>query len=518
MTHEYVLSADALRCLVDPESSGDDLVPALAVVRSAQASRRLLMLRAAVDAAMSRFPSEARRADLAGAVRALTRFQRINPGAAAQALGYPFVGPWLERLVRRTRPSTADPGPDLADDLAMVHQLSGRPPTRRRIVAGGAPLVLDITLDDSDAERDCYGVPPHPGLSGAEVERWTDTLCAAWTLLTRDHSGAARLIAEVVSVLTPLAPAPVGVSGSARAAFGAMAMTEPASPVSCCVSLVHEARHSVMNGLLDLVPLLDGDGGDFYSPWRSDPRPAIGLLHGAFAFLGVAEFWRRRSAATGDRAMAQYEYLRTREQVRVAVGSLTGLPELSPAGRHVIELLSAVLARWSADPADPVEAARADQALAIHRYTWRLHHVRPDHDDVVAAVEAWHSGRPTAPAVRAGLRPSDSVRFAADDWRLPGLHPDDQPGPGDAPGLARAARIYRERQAADPADHATWIGLAVTGGMITTRPEVVAAVCREALRRHGEPADPAAVAAWLGTAPDLADAQVGGGSMSHSSR
>ncbi len=46
---------------------------------------------------------------------------------------------------------------------------------------------------------------------------------------------------------------------------------------------------------MHLVPLVRYDRTEtYYAPWRPDPRPAHGLLQGAYAYLGVTEFWQRQ--------------------------------------------------------------------------------------------------------------------------------------------------------------------------------------------------------------------------------
>lgn len=42
----------------------------------------------------------------------------------------------------------------------------------------------------------------------------------------------------------------------------------------------------------------------YYAPWRDHPRPAVGLLQGAYAHVGVTEFWwrRRKSALSAARS------------------------------------------------------------------------------------------------------------------------------------------------------------------------------------------------------------------------
>jgi len=53
------------------------------------------------------------------------------------------------------------------------------------------------------------------------------------------------------------------------------------------VTVAHESQHLKFAALLDGVDLtMPGDGQRCYAPWREDPRPVVGLLQSAYAFLG----------------------------------------------------------------------------------------------------------------------------------------------------------------------------------------------------------------------------------------
>ena len=73
-------------------------------------------------------------------------------------------------------------------------------------------------------------------------------------------------------------------------------MSEPPDPETCACTLTHELQHVKLCAVLDIVRLTVPDDGRrrYYAPWRDDPRPVAGLLQGAYALVGVTEFWRRR--------------------------------------------------------------------------------------------------------------------------------------------------------------------------------------------------------------------------------
>ncbi|MFC6481384.1 HEXXH motif-containing putative peptide modification protein [Streptomyces goshikiensis] len=65
----------------------------------------------------------------------------------------------------------------------------------------------------------------------------------------------------------------------------------------------------------------------FWAPWRSDPRPLEGLLHGAYAHLALAGYWQRAALYGARGAWAQHA--RIRAQVAAALPVIRACPELT---------------------------------------------------------------------------------------------------------------------------------------------------------------------------------------------
>lgn len=165
----------------------------------------------------------------------------------------------------------------------------------RRLRAECAGQVLDVALDD-------LGRPPVGGharrpaqLTGTEYDGWRRRAQGAWAVLVRDHPDtAAALSAGLLSLVSlPHGERLRPHSASFSDAFGCVVLSaphpddEPGAATELAVTLLHEFRHTVLNGLMRLAPLHDGtDDGLYHAPWRDDPRPLIGLLHGADAFAG----------------------------------------------------------------------------------------------------------------------------------------------------------------------------------------------------------------------------------------
>ncbi|MGJ3559379.1 hypothetical protein ACR6C2_13995 [Streptomyces sp. INA 01156] len=115
-------------------------------------------------------------------------------------------------------------------------------------------------------------------------------------------------------------------------------------------------------------------------------------MHGAFAFAGVADFWRvERHALHGHRAdLAHFEFAVWRDAVTQALRSLSA-PEpqacLTDWGRRFVARLASWTAPWAREQAPPRPLATARAEGVDLRVTWRLHHLRAD----PARCASWRS-------------------------------------------------------------------------------------------------------------------------------
>jgi hypothetical protein len=121
---------------------------------------------------------------------------------------------------------------------------------------------------------------------------------------------------------------------------------------------------------MDIAPLTKKDDGSrYYAPWRDDPRPASGLLQGAYAFLGVAGFWRVQSQLP-DGEQALTEFARWREAVRIVVDTLAMSGRLTGPGETFLSGIDRTLSRWEAELIPAQILAAAQQANEEHRERW----------------------------------------------------------------------------------------------------------------------------------------------------
>jgi uncharacterized protein len=198
---------------------------------------------------------------------------------------------------------------DLHWNLTRSEVLTGRPALPTGASAGWEPVRrleagdVCVVLEDTDPYRDCHQWAAAPRLSDAEFAGWRSSFGAAWAQITRDHDVYAPGLAAGLHVITPLCPAPSGrdMSGTARQAFGAVAIALPAEPATLALLLIHEFQHVKLGAVLDLYELYDpADTRQFHVAWREDPRPLDGVLQGTYAHIAVSDYWRVRRHAGGD--------------------------------------------------------------------------------------------------------------------------------------------------------------------------------------------------------------------------
>ncbi|GIF12596.1 aKG-HExxH-type peptide beta-hydroxylase [Actinoplanes teichomyceticus] len=454
---------------------------ALGVLRRARLSRHLLLLR------------EVRRA-VAEDPAWYVRLHALSSDEFRAHCADPMTGLWAARALAalRTGPP-AEPGRAALGDLPEPagHPLSVTCAGRR----------LTVRLDDRGPLRHLLGLPAAAPLRPDEVARWREHLDAAWTILVTRHPEAAGTLAGVLRVIVPARPDPLaeGVSATSAEAFGAVALSAPASGVQLAVALLHETQHSVLNAVHGLFELVHPGTEPGYSPWREDPRPTFGILHGGYAFLAVTRFWRTelRGGCGGE---AEFEFARWRAAVHRMAGRLLGGGRLTAAGARLVTALRDEVEPWLAEPVDPEVVRLADLARADHHARWRLRNLTIAPDDVAAVARAWRAGR-AAPAVASVVAPGRRVTDAGSRLRLiRAVLRGDPPAAGSADAAcvrgdgAAALTAYREAVRRDRADGAAWSGLALVAPQpaLRHRPELVRAAALAAPE-----ADIADLAAWL---------------------
>ncbi|MGV9774632.1 HEXXH motif domain-containing protein [Streptosporangium sp. NPDC003464] len=412
-------------------SAGAGGAAAARLLAATQYSKHVLLVRGVVDTARAAGHPQADAARRGYDI--LTALQAGHPEAVDAVLRYPSVGAWARHTVRRLSESGGPAVPGQLGALAAAAALragtactvevpvtdavltlpsvgqvllpGGAAAATVRCAGGGAEVTAEgfrIEISPSGAETpgwlplralesesggrrlrvliddlDPYRMPGSADLSGrlgpTQVSYWQSALDSAWELLVRHHTTVADETATVASVFAPMAPESGGQSSaSSRETFGCVALSEPLDGCSLAVTLAHEIQHAKLSALLDVVTmLLPDDGSRHYAPWRDDPRPLGGLLQGAYAYLGVTEFWRRQRAHESGKAavLASAEFAQWREAARMVCGTLEGSGRLTAAGEI---FLAGMVARLDGCAAEPVPA----EALALAREAGRRHHDR----------------------------------------------------------------------------------------------------------------------------------------------
>ncbi|MGW6466867.1 HEXXH motif domain-containing protein [Streptomyces rubiginosohelvolus] len=356
-------------------------------------------------------------------------------------------------------------------------------PTHRLPVRQGGP---EVALDDTDPYRDLDRPIPPRRLTPRELATWQRLFAEAVTLLDPGptcaagsgappesaDSGPGTLRPEEIRRIVPwpgrLPNGPVeGLSASTADAFGSMVVAEPPNGAALAETMVHEFQHSKLGALLHLFAMLDDDRTEeHYAPWRPDPRHLPGLLHGAYAFVGVAGFWRDR---IGDRAadpldLAPFRFALRRIQTRTVLRTLATRASLTGPGRRLVAGLTRTVDGWLREPVDGQAVARARAAAAGHRAEWRLRHLRCADEERAGLAAAVRSGTPLPPPRPPRLVPATERTHWRDVRGALYLRPDaaTDPAADTAPGqadvllvhgeAASAREAYREQGAATPGD------------------------------------------------------------------
>ncbi|MEV1245321.1 HEXXH motif domain-containing protein [Nonomuraea sp. NPDC050022] len=418
------ISEDVFADLAEGAGGAEAVLQLAAVERS----KHLLLLRGVVERAATTGHPDA--AMTAGAYDRLAALQDDAPGPVESVLLYPAVGAWLRStlLLLDRDPAQADPGRLAA--VAAAAAVRARAPLTIEARAGGGSLLLpsvgealvsdgpatvrstpggaevispggdvtipedhsidllrwrglrrlaatangralDLIVDDLDPYRMQADLADR--LPAADLPGWRSALERAWEILTTHHLATAAEIQAAHRVLSPLrSPAHGVVSGTASDAFGAVGLSAPADGLTLAATLAHEVQHAKLGALLDVVALVepDDEGLRFYAPWREDPRPASGLLQGAYAYLGVSAFWRRQRAHEPG-IHAHSEFARWRAGALGAVDTLMTSGLLTPAGKAFAGHMHRVLAGWKNEPVPPAALTRAQQEAQRHLTRWQ---------------------------------------------------------------------------------------------------------------------------------------------------
>ncbi|MFE4455803.1 HEXXH motif domain-containing protein [Nocardia tengchongensis] len=253
----------------------------------------------------------------------------------------------------------------------------------------------EIWLDDIDPFR---ALSPRyagaPRLDQAQVDRWRRDLSGAWELLG-DYLPALRHSLRSVAPLTA-DPRFDASSHTDPSGVGCVYTTAAADQCQLALTLIHEIQHTKFNLLIDQLELFTPDPQcRFYAPWRDDPRPILGLLHGIYAFFGVTDFWRaHRFSDCHGSLQAHADFALWRTQVGGALRQALGSGLLSMVGEAFFGNLEAAVRQWSEEDVPAAARIAAEEAATLHQTFWQTRNLVPDPDGIAELAARWSAGRP----------------------------------------------------------------------------------------------------------------------------
>ncbi|MFC6014986.1 HEXXH motif domain-containing protein [Plantactinospora solaniradicis] len=399
----------------------------------------------------------------------------------------------------------------------------------RRILVDGPRRRYAVRIEDLDPYRDCHQWPPAARLDGSAALHF-DRLCReAWSVLDTEYSDHAQGMRAALVSLVPLAPSDGGRSQGATSfhAYGSLAVSTSSTPEALALSLIHEFQHMKLVAILDLYTLYESDGvARYIAPWRSDPRPISAALHGAYAHLGVCDFWRRRRLLSADPRAARtahFEFALWRRLTLLAVHDLLNAGELTELGKGFVTPLRDRLEAWAGEPLPPdIDRAATDAALG-YAVRWRLLNATPDPStlarlaaaprpawlaDSAEPVDALVSGRSPFPAP-ATSEPTLATLIRSSMHTTTAQAAVSTPHQGDVAYLAGryddAVQAYMAGIRPDDLD--AWVRLVVATARATTHPTVVSrslidhpGLVNRLYLAAGGRVPPVTVAEWLTTA------------------
>ncbi|MBT2544043.1 radical SAM protein [Streptomyces sp. ISL-44] len=398
----FTVSSRTLRALASTEPCTEGT----RLVRDVRRSKRLVLLRAVLDAAPG-----ARAGETADHWALLEEAERHDPGAVRDVLHYPATGVWAEETLRRLHAPYGLP-PDLGhlgalavaaalrSGLAFTHTLR---PLHGRLVLPtlgllrpdrpgplalterswdpGHPATLPLhtlpggrtALDDLDPYRAPGPDRPAPvrparRLTPKGHKRWDTQWAGALTLLERYDTARAEETVQLLRSVVPLAGGSRSSGATLPSAAGSV-LARAQAPPALAATLVHEVQHGKLTALADVLTLHTADRTPrYWAPWRADPRPLEGLLHGAYAHLALAGYWQRAALYGARGAWAQHA--RSRAQVAAVLPVLRAHDRLTSAGREFTDAMAAAERNMDELPPPGDQHATARRAVDRERRAW----------------------------------------------------------------------------------------------------------------------------------------------------
>lgn len=272
----------------------------------------------------------------------------------------------------------------LQNDMAQescsifVHESPGRP---RKVIIRKMPVWKgphgDIRVDSFEPCLTLPYVEVYPRVQEPEKYRqFFITLQRALRRLTNYDSRLVDEMSLITSSITPMNAEEDGMqmySGTSSTMFGGYFLSATDQPLYIAEMLLHEFCHNKLRLLQEVIPMIGTEEANlfrFYSPWRDDPRPLDGILHGLFVFSSIAglwlKVWKAEDSSESEREMAQRRIGTLLYQLEYAIAEFCAHATLDEYGQLFLE-----------------EISRRIQALRAETAGWDFHHLLPFFSGVI---------------------------------------------------------------------------------------------------------------------------------------
>ena len=230
---------------------------------------------------------------------------------------------------------------------------------------------------------------------------WVERLDASARLLGQCDP---KTLAEMRRNLRVVVPTSPGLTehhstGNSREAWGAVNTSLVDEPFFSD-GLIHEHRHDLLNTVSMVTPVFLDDGSalveHYYSPWRPEPRPVIGVFHAVFVFVGVCELYMRILDDPPEVVRHRVAQVLTElgiqsTRLRLGVAELEHAGGLTDFGTQLLERLAARAIAIHGDAArqGAFEDPRVRRTLAEHYRAYQEDSSREAKADVAALMVEW---------------------------------------------------------------------------------------------------------------------------------
>ena len=238
---------------------------------------------------------------------------------------------------------------------------------------------VELNAVDSDLRKAGRGSFDFEELSLEAIVKWRSTLEQSLAWISECSPPLAREMMMSLRAIIPVRSSSVDVhvSASCRETPGLIALSWTPDASVMVEALVHEYHHQKLNTLLNIDPVIVGPSTDakYYSPWRPDARPLTGILHGAYAFQAVLQFYKEMFDAEvpilHDTRIRQRMYL-LKGQVQTALNTVLDVAQLSPLGEALVDAMLGKIEKLDVALPGSEHAVqqRLDELQVEHRRRW----------------------------------------------------------------------------------------------------------------------------------------------------